>query len=196
MLSIGITGGIGSGKTLVSNIFKALGYPVFDCDREAKALYDTDVELKDAMLDLFGAELYDTSSALLNRKRLGEIIFSSEKALQEVNALVHPAVRRAFKAWKEKQEKLGHKLCFLESAILFNSNLSSLLDKTLLVCADEDVRLKRAMLRDNVDAELIRKRMAYQMSQNEMLVWADILIHNNGKEALLPQINEVLEEIL
>ncbi len=196
MLSVGITGGIGSGKTHISNVFRALGYPVFDCDREAKALYDSDAELKTKLIALFGKELYDTEDGKLDRKCLGAIIFSSNKALQEVNALVHPAVRRAFIDWKGRQKERGHKLCFLESAILFNSNLSSLLDKTLLVCADESIRLQRAMVRDGASAELIRQRMAKQLSQDEMRNLADTLINNNDNQALLAQINSFLEEIL
>ncbi len=196
MLSIGITGGIGSGKTHISNIFRALGYPVFDCDREAKALYDSDAELKSELIALFGKELYDTKDGRLDRKRLGAIIFSSDKALKEVNALVHPAVRRAFKLWQDGQRERGYKLCFLESAILFNSNLSSLLDKTLLVCADESTRLQRAMSRDGVSAELIRQRMAKQLSQDEMTNLTDSLINNNDSQPLLVQINYFLEENL
>ncbi len=195
MISVGITGGIGSGKTLVSQIFRALDYPVFDCDREAKRLYDTDQSLKEDLIKLFGQGLYNTPSGQIDRKKLATIIFSSDTALKEVNALVHPAVRRAFISWKDLQMERGHKLCFLESAILFNSNLPSLLDKTLLVCADEAIRLERAMQRDGVGEELIRERMACQMPQREMELLADILIDNNGKTALLPQINNFLEEI-
>ncbi len=196
MLSIGITGGIGSGKTHISAIFKALGYPIFDCDREAKALYDTDAELKAKLIALFGKELYETEDGRLDRQLLGNIIFSSDKALKEVNALVHPAVRRAFVLWRSKQEELGHKLCFLESAILFDSKLSSLLDRNILVYADETARLRRAMARDGVSATLIRQRMAKQMSQEEMKTLADITIYNNDNQPLLRQINKFLEEIL
>ncbi len=196
IIRVGITGGIGSGKSHLANVFRALGYPVFDCDKEAKALYDTDKQLKAELIALFGEKLYQTEDGLLDRKALGSIIFSSDKALEKVNALVHPAVRQAFSLWSKEQKKRGHKLCFLESAILFNSNLSNLLDKTLLVAANETTRLERAMQRDKVKAELIRQRMSKQMSQEKMKTLADIVINNDHNQPLLPQINSFLEEIL
>ncbi len=196
MLSVGITGGIGSGKSYVAEVLRALSYPVFDCDREAKLLYDNDEVLKQEVVRLFGEELYQTEDGTLDRKRLGTIIFSSEEALKAVNALVHPAVRRAFKHFQERHRALGAKLCFLESAILFNSDLDKMLDKVLLVDADDETRLGRAMQRDNASLEQIKERMACQMSQEEMLNRSNFVINNCDNLAILPQINRFLEQIL
>ncbi len=196
MLCIGITGGIGSGKTVISDILRALGYSVFDCDKEAKKLYDDDEELKSEVIRLFGKELYQNPTGKLDRKALSELIFSSGESRKQINALVHPAVRRAFKAWAERQKLRGCQLCFLESAILFQSDLREMLDKTLLVEADDALRLKRASQRDGVDEALIRQRMACQMPQNEMKKQADYIINNNEGQAILPQLNEFLKQIL
>ncbi len=196
MTCVGITGGIGSGKTLISDILRALGFPVFDCDKEAKRLYDEDEELKGEVIRYFGAEVYETPTGKLDRKLLAERIFSSDEARGQINALVHPAVRRAFKLWVEQQKIKGHQLCFLESAILFQSGLAEMLDKTLLVEADDALRLKRASQRDGVDEALIRERMACQMPQAEQKKRADYIINNNLGQAVLPQINEFLKQIL
>ncbi len=178
MISLGITGGIGSGKSVVADIFRSLAYPVFDCDKVAKNLYDEDAELKAELIQLLGQRLYDTPSSKLDRKALASIIFSSQESLKQINALVHPAVQRAFLSWQKEQKDRGFQLCCLESAILLQGGLKRLLDKIILVKADDDLRLERATLRDGVRQEQIRQRMACQMPQSRMEQEVDFVINN------------------
>ncbi len=191
MTCVGITGGIGSGKSLVSTIFRAYGYAVYDSDYEAKQIYERDEELKAQLIAEWGCELYNTADGRLNRKRLAEIIFSSDEARARVNQLVHPAVARHFLQWREALA-LENKLCFVESAILLQCELQELVDAILLVSAEENLRLERAVQRDKVSVEAIKQRIRSQLSDEEMRKKADFVIFNDRNQALIPQINNFL----
>jgi dephospho-CoA kinase len=185
MLTIGITGGIGSGKTTVCKVFKTLGIPVFQADLVARRLQDEDTEIKMELIRLFGEETY-TPNGLLNRKRLAEIVFNNESYLKQVNQLIHPAVRAAFNLWKEKNAQFPYVL--YEAAILFETGSSHNFDFTILVVADEKERIDRVMKRDMSSVESILNRMRNQMSDREKIKLADFIIENNDNQLIIPEI--------
>lgn len=189
MVTIGITGGIGSGKSYICNIFKQMGIPIYDCDSRAKNLYDTNLELKREMINLLGERIYDTPTGTIDKKYLSEIIFSDKEILKRVNALVHPAVQQDIDYWKREQEAKGYPIIALESAILINSsNLMQRIDKCLVVSAPFSMRLKRATDRDLCEPEIIQKRINTQLDDSEMRKKADYIIYNDGTMHILPQI--------
>ena len=193
--TLGVTGGIGSGKSYIARLLEERGIPVYDTDSRAKALYDTDGELREAMIALCGAGIY-APSGLLDRKALASLIFADRSLLEQVNALVHPAVRRDFVAWREGLSAEGKRLCALESALLLDAGLDAYTDGVLAVLADDRLRLQRAMMRDGVGEEAVRARMQHQMSQVELAQRADFLIYNDEAHPLIPQLDSLFDKLL
>lgn len=198
MITLGITGGIGAGKSVVCRLMVELGIPVYDTDREAKSLYDRDLELKRQMCSLLGEELYATADGSIDRRRLAELIFFSSETLAKVEALVHPAVRQDIVYWRNVivQEAVQPDICVVESALLLSSPpLMALVDRILLVIAPDELRIERAMGRDNVSREAVLARMSKQLAQEEMIRRADFLIVNDGQTPLLPQVRQILSSL-
>ena len=139
------------------------------------------------MIALFGAGIY-APSGLLDRKALASLIFADRSLLEQVNALVHPAVRRDFVAWRERLSAGGKRLCALESALLLDAGLDAYTDGVLAVLADDTLRLQRATMRDGVGEEAVRARMQHQMSQEELAQHADFLIYNDEAHPLSPNL--------
>lgn len=191
--TLGITGGIGSGKSYIAQLLASRGIPVYDTDSRAKQLYDRDAELKEAMIALCGADIYP--SGMLDRKALSSLIFTDRSLLERVNALVHPAVRRDFCLWRLSLASSGERTCALESALLLDAGLDAYVDGVLVVLADDALRLERAMLRDGVTEEAVRGRMRHQMPQDEMARRGDFLIYNDDAHPLSPQLDRLLERI-
>jgi dephospho-CoA kinase len=185
MLTIGITGGIGSGKSTVCRVFRVLGAPVFQADLVARKLQDEDPEIRDRLIELFGPEIYP-ENGLLNRKKLAEIIFNNQLLLEKVNNLIHPAVHREFKKWKEQMFKFPYLL--YEAAILFETGNFRSFDYTILVVADQKERIERVMKRDNLSAEAILQRMNNQMKDADKIILADFIIENNDNQLIIPQV--------
>ena len=154
-LKVGITGGIGSGKSTVCKVFSLLGVPVFEADHEAKQLMDSDDRIRKGLIDLFGKSVY-TENGRVDRKKLASIIFNDDIQLQKVNELVHPIVRSEFIKWSENQSVpyIVH-----EAAILFESGFYKLMDFTILVSAPEAERIARVTKRDGNLPEQVRNRM-------------------------------------
>ncbi|MDR1056747.1 MAG: dephospho-CoA kinase [Prevotellaceae bacterium] len=192
MLKIGLTGGIGSGKTVVCEAFKCLGIPVYQADTEAKRLYDTDEILRRQMIELFGSDLY--KGQFLDRKILASIIFNDREALNTINKLVHPAVERDFNDWASQQHTVPYVI--QEAAILFESGIARLMDKTITISAPETLRIWRASLRDNVSTEDIRRRIENQMNDNERNCLADFIIVSNDITPMLPQILNIHNKLI
>lgn len=184
--AIGITGGIGSGKSYVSNLlYQELDIPVYDCDAEAKRLTASDREIQSKLIQIVGPEVFDGQE--LVRKRLADYLFADPENASRVNAIIHPAVLEDFKLWTSKQQK---PIVAMESAILFESGFNEYVDYVLFVDAPEDVRLLRAMQRDNAPEEKIRQRM--QMQQPELhRKQADFII-NNSKATK----KEIIEQLI
>lgn len=193
--TLGLTGGIGSGKSYVASLLRERGIPVYDSDHQAKELYDSDEMLKQQMIQLIGAELYQTESGRLNRPMLASLIFTNPSLLASVNALVHPALRQAFTLWREELHHQGQSICAIESALLLEGGLVDYVDSVCLVQAPEALRLERAISRDGASREQIVQRMSKQRKQEELLERADFVIHNDGAHPLAPQIDQLLVSI-
>lgn len=189
-LIVGITGGIGSGKSVVSRLLNMLGYPVYDSDSKAKRLNDTDEEVKRALTLAFGSDLYE--NGLLNRPKLASLIFQSDSNRQLVNAIIHPAVKRDFLRWAEAQNS---DIVFLEAAILYESGFDAFMNKVVAVAAPEQVRIQRAMQRDNATEQQIVNRLRAQMSQDVLESKADFVVVNDGIQPLLPQIEALAVQL-
>lgn len=188
----GLTGGIGSGKSLVCQILEKLGVPVYYADKEARRLMNTDEELRHRIIDRFGREAYEGNG--LNREFLATQVFGDEESLTSLNELVHPAVRKDFSDWAETHREAPYVV--EEAAILFESGADRFLDGSILVYAPEELRIQRVMLRDDVDEESVRRRMMHQMDEEEKKQRADHVIYNDGKELLLPQVLTIHNRIL
>ena len=160
---VGITGGIGSGKSTVCHLLADRGVAVYDSDARAKALMNESDALRDELVEAFGEECYTAEG--LNRAYLASQVFGNEEALQRLNGIVHPAVREDFRAWAEQQRS---KYVVLESAILFEAGFESEVDSTLAVLAPLEERVRRTVERDGSDRETVLKRISHQMSDEEL----------------------------
>lgn len=196
MLVLGITGGIGSGKSFVCRLLQRMSIPVYDCDTQAKTLYDSCPSLKQAMIARFGSALYDTPEGTLNRPLLAGLIFSNPKLLTEVNALVHPRVRADFDTWLEQHRADGASMVVIESAILMTSpELLSRVDCTLGILAPRELRLERAVCRDNLPREVLERRMAIQISDEELERQCSFTLRNDGLTPILSPLVEILQSL-
>lgn len=163
MYKVGITGGIGSGKSTVCRLFEQNGIAVYDSDARAKALMAEDATLREQLVEAFGAECYNEQG--LNRAYLAGRVFGDEAELQRLNGIVHPAVKEDFRRWADAQRGA---YVVLESAILFESGFDTEVDTTLAVMAPMEERLRRTVERDGVDREAVRRRMEHQLSDDEL----------------------------
>lgn len=186
-LIVGITGGIGSGKSSVCTVFKLLGVPVFEADARAKVLINTNREIKDGLIDLFGDTIY-TPNGTINRNKLAGIIFKDEVQLKKVNELIHPIVRAEFQNWVRKQDV---PYVLHEAAILFESGFYKMMDYTILVSAPEELRIERVTKRDGSTATQVKERINKQWSDNQKRELATIEIKNDNTYLILPQIVEI-----
>ena len=184
MMKVGITGGIGSGKSTVCRLFAARGVAVYDSDAAAKRLMAG--PLRGAVEARFGAQAY--RDGVLDRRYLAGIVFRDREALQALDAIVHPAVMRDFEAWAEAQQG---DYVVLESAILFEAGLEKSVDRTVAVLAPEGLRIQRTCRRDGTDAESVRRRIAAQMSDDELHARADHTIVNIREEELAPAVEHL-----
>lgn len=173
MIVVGITGGIGSGKTTVVNFFKDLGVPAFIADVEAKKLMNNSIALKNQISTYFGKEAYRDGQ--LNREFLANAVFNNPIALQKLNSFVHPAVAKAFKDWKKMQSS---SMLVYEAAILFENDRQKDCDYTILVTASEESKLSRLRERDGATVEQIKARMKHQWSDEKKKKLADFVVKN------------------
>ena len=186
-LAIGITGGIGSGKSTVCKIFKLLGVPVFEADLVAKALINSDAEIRNGLIQFFGKDIYSSDNKI-NRKMLANLIFNDDLLMEKVNRLVHPAVRNKYLIWVKQQNSI---YVIHEAAILFESGFYKMTDYSILVSAPEDMRIERVTHRDNIDLEMVKSRMLKQWTDEEKRKLASVELVNDNKKLLIPQILEI-----
>ncbi|MCB9169293.1 MAG: dephospho-CoA kinase [Flavobacteriales bacterium] len=191
MFNVGITGGIGSGKSLVCRMLGILGVPVFDADAEGRAVLGTDPEVLRQVIAAFGADMVTTDG--VDRRKLAEQVFADPAALDRLNGIVHPIVRARSKAWSDEQNA---PYVVTESAILIESGGAARFDHLVVVIAPEEVRLRRVMERDGIDADHVRQRMAAQCSDQERRGGADSVIVNDGERMLLPQVLALHQRLL
>ena len=190
MKRIGITGNIGSGKSLVCKIFNHLGINTFFSDEETKKLYLLP-DIKEQILNYFNDEVYFKDGSL-NKKLLSYHLFQNPKALQFIETILYPKLNETFDRWCKRQSS---DFVLFESAILFEKKFESQFDKIIFVSAPEDVRLQRAMLRDNCNEENVRSRMRLQWDEETKIQKSDFVIINDGKKMLVPQAVKIWEII-
>lgn len=192
MLLVGLTGGIGSGKTLVCSIFEKLKVPVYHADEAARRLMNSEAGLMEGIREMFGDQAYGRDG--LNRAYLAGLVFGDEERLSGLNKLVHPAVRDDFKRWAGQQRDAAYVI--EEAAILFESGASQEMDLTILVHAPEEVRIRRVMERDGVSRVEVLKRIRHQMREEKLMKMADHRLLNDGTTMILPQVIELHNKIL
>lgn len=187
-LKVGITGGIGSGKSTVCKTLEMLGFPVYFADIEARKITENNPEVIAAISGLFGTDIYVSGN--LNRKRVASMVFNDKLLLEQLNSIVHPAVANHFDMWVAKSES---SIVFKEAAILFESGAYKQLNKNVVVIAPETVRINRVINRDAVTFDDVKKRMANQFPQEKLIAMADYVIDNDCDKLIVPQILCIVE---
>ena len=192
MLKVGITGGIGSGKTTVCRIFETLDIPVFHADEESKRVLASDKKVIATIKKYFGKNIYTGSS--LNRKKLAAIVFNDPEKLSVLNSITHPAVFRAFDEWVKMQKRAPYVI--KEAAIIFEAGAEKQLDYVIAVTAPAKTRLERIVKRDRVTVDEVKSRVKNQWSQEKIISKADFVIKNSGNEFLIPQVLKIHRKLL
>jgi dephospho-CoA kinase len=188
VLKVGLTGGIGSGKSTVAQVFSLLGVPVYYADQRAQALIESDRNVREAIIDLLGPEAYDNSGTL-NRKLVAEMVFANAGLLAGLNEIVHPAVRTDFIEWANRYT--GHPYVIQEAAILIESGGSAGMDAIILVWAPEELRLERVVERDGSSESEVRARMQHQMQDVDKVHKSHYVVINDGKHSIMDQITDI-----
>ena len=191
MIKLGVTGGIGSGKTSVCNVFGVLGIPLFSADAEAKKIMEVDAGIMLKLNTIAQKNLY--ASGTLDRAALAKLIFNNRTILEKVNSVVHPAVFSIFHEWVEKQEAL---YVIMETAILFESGGSKMVDRIVTVTAPVEERIARVMSRSNITKEEVLKRINNQMSDSEKIKQSDYVIDNSENAMIIPAVLKIHSDIL
>lgn len=192
---LGITGGIGSGKSLVASILEKIGIPVYLADDRAKMLMVNDPDIISGVTSIFGKEAYNEDGAL-NRAHMSKLAFGDATLLQKLNAVVHPATGRDFVNWVDEKKREGNPIVAKEAAILFESGAYLACDKVAIVYAPQSVRVRRVMQRDQVTAEEVEKRIRRQWPEWKKIRRSDFVLINDGKHLLIPQVMEMREDLL
>ena len=190
MIKIGITGGIGSGKTFVCHILEKLGYPVFYSDKEAQNFMHENLSLIKKIKELLGNEAY--LNGIIDKSFISQKIFETPTLRNELNAIVHPKVYLAFENWSKSQDS---KLVFNESALLFETESYKRFDKTILITADICLKIERIKKRDHLNEIEIKRRMHSQLADEIKLKLADFVIENNEDKLLLPQLIHAINQL-
>lgn len=191
MFKVGLTGGIGSGKSVVSRMFGVLGVPVYNADARARALMESDEGLQARIAQRFGHDLYQGGK--LARSRLASLVFSDDRALNDLNALVHPAVRADFDRWAETQ---ASPYVMMEAALMAENEGWKRFDQVVTVSCAEPERIRRVVERDRTNADEVRARMRHQASEAQRLAIAQHAIRNEGNELVIPQVLRIHAELL
>ena len=192
MLKIGLTGGIGSGKTMVANVFMQLGIPVYHADIHAKIIENNDPDVRKELISLLGQDIYTDTG--LDRAKLAAAIFNDKHLLSAVNSVIHPRVRKHFFKWMESYSHCGY--IIQEAAILFESGAYKFFDRYVTVTADKEIRIKRLLKRKGMTYEKILKIMDNQISEEEKIRRSHYVIINNDDIPVLPQILRIHHELL
>lgn len=193
MLKVGITGGIGSGKTTVCQIFSTLGIPVYFADVRAKEIMFTDKDVIVQIKKLFGNDAY-LPDGQLNRKFISDKAFQDNNLLQQLNSIVHPAVFQDTIAWFQKHKEKAY--CLYEAAIMFESGSNQMMDKMITVYAPVEDRINRTMNRDNLSRDEVLERIEKQMPEEEKMKRADFIIYNDHSQPLIEQVLTIHRQLL
>ena len=190
-IKIGITGGIGSGKSVVSKLLQLMGVPVYIADVESKRLTETDPDIRAALLSLLGDEVYQDGK--LNRPLLASYIFGNKDNLTMVNGIIHPRIKDDFRRWAQSHS--SYPIVGIEAAILIEAGFTEDVDQVVLVYAPQEIRLRRAVSRDACAAEQIQQRMRNQMPDEDKMAFAHHIIYNDDKQALIPQLGALIKTL-
>lgn len=192
-LRIGITGGMGAGKSTVCRVFSQIGVSIYDADYRAKWLMNEDKDLKQSIKDSFGWDSY-TRNEDLNRDYLAKVVFNNEKKLKVLNSIVHPAVMKDYELWSKEHQNEPYSL--KEAALLFESNSYKNLHKIIVINSPIETRIERVIKRDHVKREDVLKRIENQSTDRQRMKRADWIIYNDGKNSIIEQVMRIHEEIL
>lgn len=190
MIRIGITGGMGAGKSVISEMMRCLGIPVYDADIASKKILNSNTKVKTQLIELLGEEIF--SNGQLNRPLMAQLIFNNNELLLKTNAIIHPAVFDDFIAWSEAQNK---EVVACETAILFESGMVSYFDSILMVSAPLEIRIERCIKRNNFTREQVMERIAKQMDESKKTELSDFVIDNDNRKALYPQLKNFLNNL-
>ena len=191
MKYIGLTGGIGTGKTLISTIFQNMGIPVFNSDRSAQFLMNSDEELKLKIKKVLGSKAYNANGEI-DKVIIAKQIFNNPEKLASLNKIVHPVVASEFKIWTQNQNSA---FVILEAAILFEAGFENIVDEVICVCAPKELRIKRVVQRDTLTEEQVYDRMRNQLPEEEKTKRANYIINNDENTLLLPQVVLIINKI-
>lgn len=191
MLKVGITGGIGSGKSTVAGVFETLGIPVYHADTAAKKLMQEDAALQAAIVEAFGEAVYE--NGVLQRAKLASMVFNNKEKLALLNSIVHPATIADAERWMQAQKA---PYVLKEAALLFESGSAEGLDYVIGVWAPEALRIKRVMARDKVSRNEVLQRMEHQIQENIKMRLCDFVIRNTEQELVVPQVLEIHRQLL
>lgn len=190
MIRIGITGGMGAGKSVISEMMRCLGIPVYDADIASKKILNSNTKVKTQLIELLGEEIF--SNGQLNHPLMAQLIFNNNELLLKTNAIIHPAVFEDFIAWSEAQNK---EVVACETAILFESGMVSYFDSILMVSAPLEIRIERCIKRNNFTREQVLERIAKQMDESKKIELSDFVIDNDNRKALYPQLKNFLNNL-
>ena len=191
-MKVGITGGIGSGKSIICKVFEMVGIPVFNSDSEAKKIMDSDPKVINKLKELLGAEAYNNKG--LKRDFLRQTIFKNRTLLEKINSIVHPAVQKYFRTWCEHHSE--YPFIIQEAAILFESGANHHLDRVITVYTPEHIRIKRTVDRDGTSDEEVKRIIGKQMPDSEKIKRSDAVIHNYNPYMVLPQVIEIYNNLI
>ena len=191
VLRVGLTGGIGSGKSTIAQIFEVLGIPVYYADVAAKRLMNENAELRSAVTTIFGEQAY--ANKILDRKYISSIVFSDPAKLELLNAIVHPATKKDGEAWMQEQTS---PYAIHEAALIFEAKVSERLDHVIGVSSPVELRIKRAMERDQVSREEVLERMEQQLDEDIKMSKCDYVLINDEQQLLIPQVLSLHEKLI
>lgn len=193
MIRVGVTGGIGSGKSVVCKVFKQLGVLVYDADFEAKRILVENQSVISQIKKTFGDDVY-LSNNKIDKKKLASLIFTDKKALEKINSIVHPAVFKDFENWSKLQQ--NQKYVIIESALLFETNYYKQLNKIISVLSPLELRIERILKRDNTTKQDILNRINSQSSDEKKSKQSDFIIKNDDENLLIPQILKIHKQLI
>ncbi len=191
MIRVGLTGGIGSGKTTVARVFHTLGIPVFEADAEGRRILKEDAAVIKAVTERFGSGV--VRNGAIDRAMVASIVFKDPAALKDLNAIIHPAVRTGFRRWAAEQHV---PYVIMEAAVMAEHGGHRTMDQVIVVTAPEELRIQRVMARDGVERDAVMARMANQVGDAERLKLADHVIHNDDQQLVIPQVLAVHQALL
>ncbi len=189
MLKVGITGGIGSGKSMVCSLFSLMGIPVFNADDIGRQLLNDDESIHKGIVGIFGLGCFNDEGKP-DRKKIGALVFADQSLLKRLNALIHPAVFTAFDNWALSIDQTMP-YCIKEAAIMYESGSFKQNDRNILVYTDREIRIERVCKRDNVTRDQVISRMNQQMSEEKKMKLVDLIIYNDDSHSLIRQVTEI-----